>query len=189
MPNFLDRFLSGKAFKKKRGVSKPNGDTVATPAAAPPALPASPMPLPVENGNGGVLLSSDGSVIIYSYSAYQCKVCDKKFPLLLLTCPNCGRDGSIEFIPGDRQSLYDTSNESMVLSRQNVNGKVVMGFKTGIEEVDKVVGEAIQGSAVILFGGRKGFGKSTFVMQVAQWLSKEPKLNKILYFYRKVYKL
>ena len=52
-------------------------------------------------------------------------------------------------------------------------------YKTGIQELDRVLGGGIVSGSLILLGGAPGIGKSTLVLQVASLFSK--KYNKVLY--------
>jgi len=114
---------------------------------------------------------------------YRCEVCKKTYPSELYICPNCNTPNSIRYVSGDKIDIMSQHTEASVLAEGNIGHKTAtLGFKTGISEIDKVFGDALQPGATIFLGGRKGLGKSTLSLQIAFQLSKLPEIKRIWYF-------
>lgn len=95
-------------------------------------------------------------------------------------CPQCQAWNSFqeELIRNDRGNNNITiNNEPLPISR--VESGEEIRYKTGIQELDRVLGGGIVSGSLILLGGAPGIGKSTLVLQVASLFSK--KYNKVLY--------
>ncbi len=102
-------------------------------------------------------------------SIFVCSKCNSQFPKWLGQCPECGAWGLIS-----KQSSANLFKQSKKIS--NKEGLVKFDrsehqasskLKTKIEEVDRVLGEGMVPSSLILLGGQPGIGKSTLALQIA----------------------
>jgi DNA repair protein RadA/Sms len=114
---------------------------------------------------------------------YVCQGCGYSTPRWTGKCPECGNWNTFveEIVETDKRKLSKTSSiksQSAELKRisdiQNVNET---RYKTGIDELDRVLGGGIVNGSVILIGGDPGIGKSTLMLQIADKLEGK----KILY--------
>ena len=111
---------------------------------------------------------------------YVCEECGYSSRKWMGRCPQCQAWNSFqeELIRNDRGNNNITiNNEPLPISR--VESGEEIRYKTGIQELDRVLGGGIVSGSLILLGGAPGIGKSTLVLQVASLCSK--KYNKVLY--------
>lgn len=113
---------------------------------------------------------------ITNYVCDQCGYSSRKW---MGRCPQCQAWNSFqeELITGDRGHNITLNSEPLPIS-QIESGEEIR-YKTGIQELDRVLGGGIVSGSLILLGGAPGIGKSTLVLQVASLFSK--KYNKVLY--------
>lgn len=120
---------------------------------------------------------------VVGIAQYGCGVCGAQYPSAIYICPKCGTPGSVRYIPGDKQDILSQHTGSAILTEDEINKRAMaVSLKTGVDEIDKVVGEALTPGSTIFVGGRKGLGKSTIVMQIARYLSQLPDIKKVWYF-------
>lgn len=114
---------------------------------------------------------------------FSCQKCGYQAPKWLGKCPDCNSWNSFaeeDFTQSsasakERPSLY---KEGPVLLR-DVEIKDASRIKTGISELDRVLGGGIIPGSVVLIGGDPGIGKSTISLQVSAELTKSK--IKVLY--------
>lgn len=110
-------------------------------------------------------------------TVFACQNCGYQSPKWLGRCPDCERWNS--FVEEDyaapaagktkeRSSLY---KEQPVLLK-DIEVRESDRIKTGIAELDRVLGGGIVAGSVILIGGDPGIGKSTISLQVSNQLTK-----------------
>jgi DNA repair protein RadA/Sms len=127
---------------------------------------------------------------------YTCQSCGHMNPKWLGRCPECGswnsfveekttttKDSSISAVretfagPGSTQGalvkLGDTSHSAATQTRNR--------YSTGSAELDRVLGGGMVRDGFVLIGGDPGIGKSTLLLQVAQGLTEQASLERILY--------
>ncbi|MDD5432258.1 MAG: DNA repair protein RadA [Candidatus Omnitrophica bacterium] len=110
---------------------------------------------------------------------FSCSSCGYQSPKWLGKCPDCNSWNSFleedyaQEVPGDNQksSLY---KDAPVLLK-NVEAGEESRLKTGIVELDRVLGGGIVNGSVILIGGDPGIGKSTISLQISHQLAKTGK--------------
>ncbi|MFP4662371.1 MAG: DNA repair protein RadA [Halanaerobiales bacterium] len=112
-------------------------------------------------------------------SNYICEECGFKSAKWMGKCPQCESWNSFhEEAISDRKS-YDVIVRSEVRSISSIESGERSRSKTGIQELDRVLGGGIVSGSLILLGGAPGIGKSTLILQAASLFSK--KYKKVLY--------
>lgn len=114
---------------------------------------------------------------------YICTECGAESPKWVGKCPNCGQwDTLSEFKTESKEnSVKKTFSEDLFKSKvklSDVNETDEVRIRTGMEELDNVLGGGIVKGSLILVTGEPGIGKSTILLQICLNLSKT---NKILY--------
>ncbi len=115
---------------------------------------------------------------------FICEKCGAQSPKWSGRCFNCGGWGSLkeEIYPDARlgsslrsgnqkiKNLLKQEAKNKIVSFDSVKGEDAKRIRTGIEEVDRILGGGIVPGAVILMAGEPGVGKSTLVAQMASAL-------------------
>ena len=100
-------------------------------------------------------------------SVFVCQNCGYESPKWLGKCPSCGQWNTFveaEKITG-KKSSYSSSAKPVTLKEiRNLSFK---REKTGIGELDRVLGGGLVPGEVVLLAGEPGIGKSTLLLQVA----------------------
>lgn len=117
-------------------------------------------------------------------STFVCSQCGYESPKWFGKCPGCGEWNTMNeemCSPAVKQSqapsrLSQSASRPMKLGSIDTTDEV--RYKTGIGELDNVLGGGIVKGSLVLIGGDPGIGKSTILLQVCQNLAN--KLN-ILY--------
>ena len=109
---------------------------------------------------------------------YVCSHCSFSSSKWYGQCPECGEWNSFEEISNDV--------ENSVSVKADLNAKTVplasvsydnnFRFKSGIDELDRVLGGGIVQSSAVLIGGEPGIGKSTLMIQLAASCSAKGKV-------------
>jgi DNA repair protein RadA/Sms len=110
-------------------------------------------------------------------TVFSCQSCGYQSPKWLGRCPDCGSWNSFveeDYAPPsaagkERVSLY--RDEPVLL--KDVKAEEENRLKTGIQELDRVLGAGIVRGSVILIGGDPGVGKSTISLQVSNQLARQ----------------
>ncbi len=108
-------------------------------------------------------------------TVFNCQKCGYQSPKWLGRCPDCQAWNSFaeeDYSPVEsrERSRVSFNNEGPVLLK-DVEVKDAMRFKTGISELDRVLGGGLVHGSVVLIGGDPGVGKSTISLQVSNQLS------------------
>lgn len=98
---------------------------------------------------------------------FICSKCDAQFPKWQGRCDECGSWGTLQ-----EQTVNKKGKALKITGSQPVSMDMIVDgdysrIKTGITEVDRVLGGGIVPGSVILLGGDPGIGKSTLVLQIA----------------------
>lgn len=113
-------------------------------------------------------------------SKFVCQECGSISPQWLGKCPYCGKFGTlVEEIDSPEQvkgSISIQTSKPTLL--KDITKEKYERIKTGITELDTVLGGGIVPHSIVLIGGDPGIGKSTILTQVSGELSKN---NKVLY--------
>lgn len=114
---------------------------------------------------------------------YVCIKCEAQFPKWLGQCSECGGWGTLQeqelkisVQNGAASSGKNLAKPGEVLDFEKVRAEEWPRIKTGIEELNQVLGGGIVPGSVILLGGEPGIGKSTIVLQIAERLTNRKEL-------------
>ena len=118
-----------------------------------------------------------------SKTVYVCSNCAYETPKWLGKCPECGEWATLEeevrvidSAAKSKQSapLTAKSVKSMALSEIKPDNE--LRYKTGMSELDRVLGGGIVKGSLVLLSGDPGIGKSTILLQICQSLGKKLKI-------------
>lgn len=113
-------------------------------------------------------------------SVFFCQNCGHEEKKWLGQCPMCKEWNTfVEETISDGVSFSKTASRAEVVTLSSVKTDSEERTKTGIEELDRVLGGGIVQGSLILVGGDPGIGKSTLLLQVCQKLSQEK--HQVLY--------
>lgn len=118
-----------------------------------------------------------------SKTVYVCSNCGYETAKWLGKCPDCGEWASLE----EEVRVIDDSSKakksalsptaafnSMALA--DIQPDSELRYKTGMSELDRVLGGGIVKGSLVLLSGDPGIGKSTILLQICQKLGKKLKL-------------
>ncbi len=110
---------------------------------------------------------------------YVCSECGSVTPGWMGRCPTCGKFGTI--IEEIEQTLFPSEKKvrqpyAKPVKLSDIGSEKITRIKTGIDELDTVLGGGIVPSSLVLIGGDPGIGKSTLMTQVAGILSNKIKV-------------
>ncbi len=120
-----------------------------------------------------------------SKTTYICRECGYKSPKWLGKCPSCGNWNTLEetiVAPEKKTSATkslvreSTSSARMPKRIGEVKAGYETRYKTGMKELDRVLGGGIVKGSLILVGGDPGIGKSTLLLQICETLGKDKKV-------------
>ncbi|MBM3250016.1 MAG: DNA repair protein RadA [Candidatus Omnitrophica bacterium] len=110
-------------------------------------------------------------------TVFSCQNCGYQSPKWLGRCPDCNSWNS--FVEEDYSAPAAKTKERSALYKdepvllKDVEVREDHRLKTGISELDRVLGGGIVKGSVILIGGDPGVGKSTISLQVSNQLTKK----------------
>ncbi|MBQ8623665.1 MAG: DNA repair protein RadA [Oscillospiraceae bacterium] len=112
-------------------------------------------------------------------SVYVCRECGFESPKWNGKCPNCGSWNSLEeteVIPKTKATIGVTKSGGVDLSEKIVSLSDAetsineVRYKTGLGELDRVLGGGLVKGSLVLLGGEPGIGKSTLLLQICEYL-------------------
>lgn len=108
-------------------------------------------------------------------SKFVCQNCGFESPKWAGKCESCGEWNSL--VETIRQAQGKQSHRQMIglkpVRLSEVKGHDVERVKTGINELDRVLGKGMVPGSVVLLAGEPGIGKSTLLTQLALKLNQE----------------
>jgi len=107
---------------------------------------------------------------------FVCQECGYETAKWLGKCPSCGQWNTfaeeIEQRASDAKSQRGIS-KGKIEKIQDITSTKKERYSTGSREMDRVLGGGIIKSSLVLVGGDPGIGKSTLLLQVADYVSKQ----------------
>lgn len=103
---------------------------------------------------------------------FLCTECGFESSKWLGCCPSCGAWNSLsEYTPPKEVKSVPSGEMSKVMRLDEVDAAETERIKTGITELDRVLGGGIVPAMAVLIGGDPGIGKSTLLMRAASELT------------------
>ena len=101
-------------------------------------------------------------------TAFVCQQCGHQSPRWLGKCQSCNAwnslvEESVDAAPRSRAGVDDNTRPVPITSVDTASGGE-MRVRTGIDELDNVLGGGIVAGSVVLIGGDPGVGKSTLLL-------------------------
>lgn len=115
-----------------------------------------------------------------SKTVYVCNSCGADSPKWIGRCPSCGEWNTyVEEIQvkAEKSTPLFTSIKTKPESLNTITSSSGRRIKTGMGELDRILGGGLVPGSLLLFGGEPGVGKSTLALQLALSMSS----SKILY--------
>ena len=118
-----------------------------------------------------------------SKSMYICSECGYQSPKWMGKCPGCNQWNTLQETIVEEKKTSSLKKAAVSSPRQPKKiSEIERGFekrtKTGLGELDRVLGGGIVQGSLVLVGGDPGIGKSTLLLQICE---NAGKTNKILY--------
>jgi DNA repair protein RadA/Sms len=102
-------------------------------------------------------------------TSFVCQSCGYSSPKWLGRCPDCGTWNSFleEAVPVKRGAPSRSAGSAAPVRLLDVDARAAPRLRTGLGELDTVLGGGLVPGSLVLVGGDPGIGKSTLVMQAA----------------------
>ena len=110
-----------------------------------------------------------------SKSLYICSECGYETPKWYGCCPGCGEWNTMEEeirTPQQQKSSKAVSKSVFAQTIGEIDVDDEIRFKTGMQELDRVLGGGIVKGSLVLLSGDPGIGKSTILLQICEYLGK-----------------
>lgn len=118
-----------------------------------------------------------------SKTVYVCSNCAYETPKWLGKCPECGEWATLEeevrvVDSGTKSKNYAPVSAKSVKSMalNDIQPDNELRYKTGMSELDRVLGGGIVKGSLVLLSGDPGIGKSTILLQICQALGRKLKI-------------
>jgi len=100
---------------------------------------------------------------------FRCSSCGHEEPKWLGRCPECGEWNTLAETPVTKAANEKTGGKAPTISipLSSVDPMEGLRVKSGIPELDRVLGGGVMKRSAILVGGEPGIGKSTLLLQAA----------------------
>lgn len=117
--------------------------------------------------------------MVKTKTSFVCQNCGTVYPKWTGRCDNCGEWNTlveqVQTQSGGKSVVARSSTSGHTLVTQTMKSiaadKVVARFTTGFSELDEVLGGGILPGGITLLAGQPGIGKSTLLLQVANFLA------------------
>ena len=113
---------------------------------------------------------------------YVCSQCGYESPKWYGKCPGCGEWNTMaEEIretekPAAAAQAADSGRVSTSVSMAELDCSDDVRYRTGLGELDRVLGGGIVKGSLVLLSGDPGIGKSTLLLQICQYLGEDKKI-------------
>ncbi len=110
-----------------------------------------------------------------SKSLYICSQCGHETAKWYGCCPGCGEWNTMEEEIRTPQQQKNSKSATKSVFAQTINeidANDEIRFKTGMSELDRVLGGGIVKGSLVLLSGDPGIGKSTILLQICEYLGK-----------------
>lgn len=106
-------------------------------------------------------------------SMFFCNNCGYESPKWLGKCPACNEWNTFveEKVQKNKNGNYKEKIESEIVKLSDIEINIGQRFKTGFEELDRVLGGGLTKGSLTLVGGDPGIGKSTLILQMCNKIS------------------
>ncbi|NBJ88002.1 DNA repair protein RadA [Acutalibacter sp. 1XD8-36] len=110
---------------------------------------------------------------------YQCTQCGFESPKWAGKCPDCGEWNTMLEVakepvsPQHTAAVRSLGNVSQPTPINEISTTDEHRYKTGLSELDRVLGGGIVKGSLVLIGGDPGIGKSTILLQICEYLGRE----------------
>ncbi len=109
-------------------------------------------------------------------TVFVCRECGAQSPKWLGKCPDCGMwntyDEEIRQEPRQLSKHKTGASHEQATKFSELKMPEYMRTKTGMDELDRVLGGGLVDSSVVLLSGEPGIGKSTLLLQICSELSR-----------------
>ncbi len=113
-------------------------------------------------------------------SVYICSQCGYESPKWYGKCPSCGEWNTMNEEIKEKSSPSFTKAKSSTYTPpvkiNDISTTDETRYKTGLSELDRVLGGGIVKGSLVLLGGDPGIGKSTILLQICEYLGKDKKI-------------
>lgn len=112
-------------------------------------------------------------------SVYICSSCGYETPKWLGKCPECNEWATLEETAkevrtaSDRKGSPVSAKSVTSFSLKDIKPDNELRYKTGMKELDRVLGGGIVKGSLVLLSGDPGIGKSTLLLQICSELGKK----------------
>lgn len=119
-------------------------------------------------------------------TVFFCNECGYESSKWLGKCPACGKWNTFveEKIVGSSSSKDKSKPRAEAIKLNEVEKKATIRIKTGVSELDRVLGGGFVKGSLTLLGGEPGIGKSTLILQICDSVQVERK--NFICFWRRV---
>ncbi len=110
-----------------------------------------------------------------SKSLYICSQCGYETAKWYGCCPGCGEWNTMEEelrTPQQQKSSKSASKSATAQTIGEIDVDDEIRFRTGMDELDRVLGGGIVKGSLVLLSGDPGIGKSTILLQICEFLGK-----------------
>ena len=104
-----------------------------------------------------------------SKTVFVCSSCGNESSKWMGKCPACGEWNTFyeeKIVETKSSSRGSSATKSEVLKLKDVETNKFERYKTGYEELDRVLGGGLVQGSLVLLGGEPGIGKSTLILQI-----------------------
>ena len=110
---------------------------------------------------------------------YQCTQCGCETAKWVGKCPDCGSWNTMEEVVrepvsvGKAGAVRPSGAPSRAMPINEISTQEEHRYRTGLSELDRVLGGGIVKGSMVLISGDPGIGKSTLLLQICEYLGKE----------------